>query len=60
MEPDFLHGIKRRFPQRSQEHSQESKPQVPGTCVQLAKGQGGGGWKLPGGPLDNQGVSLDD
>ena len=54
----FLHGIKHRLPQCSQEHSQESKPQVPGTCVQPAKGQGGG-WKLPGGPLDNQGVSYD-
>ena len=52
--------MERRFPQCSQEHSQESKPQVPGTCVQPARGQGGGGWKLPGGPLDNQGVSLDD
>ena len=59
--PIFLHGIKRRFPQCSQEHSQESKPQVPGTCVQPARGRGGGGgWKLPGGPLDNQGDSLDD
>ena len=48
MEPDFLHGIKRRFPQRSQEHSQQSKPQVPGTCAQPAKGRGGGGvGKLP-------------
>ena len=38
----FLHGIKRRFPQCSQEHSQESKPQVPGTCVQPARGRRGG------------------
>ena len=53
MEPDFLHGIKRRFAQCSQDQSQESKQQVPGTCVQPARG-GGGGWKLPGGPLDNQ------
>ena len=40
--PIFLHGIKRRFLQCSQEHSPESKPQVPGICVQPARGQGGG------------------
>ena len=51
MEPDFLHGMKRRFPQRSQEHSQESKPPVPGTCVQPARGQGGGGLETARGTL---------
>ena len=57
LNPIFLHGIKRRFPQCSQEHSQESKPQVPETYVRPARG---GGWKLLGKPLDNQKSSLDD